>query len=214
MKNFTLLVSIILINIPAFCQDSESDSDVKSNLVIGVFTNVGINYPIRFQKYIDPYEPRAFYANGSYSVGVKFSKALSTKRKIEIGAVYSVHKVGYKDPEVFILSDGRIYHETFETLSIPINFKYYLKNNSFLNFGPMIDIGLPRNSPYMALPATDTQTGFGFSIGAGKDFNLSNFILDITPNFEIHSVVPFSAVAGQQRLLVFGIRIGLVNKCL
>ncbi len=203
MKKTAILFFFVLIHGSVYSQDS----GYNSNIMIGVFTNVGINQPIRFQKVSNASDSRVYHGNGSYSAGVKFSKSFSSKYKLELGAVYSVHKVGFEDPE-YMPPTGIVYHETFETFNIPIILKTYLKNNYFLSIGTLIDIGLPRNSLW-----TDTQTGFGLNFGGGKDFLIKNFILDITPNLEIHSVVPFSSVSGQQRLVVFGIRVGLNNNC-
>jgi hypothetical protein len=171
--------------------------------MIGVYTNVGINQPIRLSSINDE---TSYYGRGSYTAGVKFSRFLSYRNKIEVGACYSVHKVAFTfsfDPD-----PDRKATETFETFNIPIILKNYLKNNYFLSVGTIIDIGLPRHSLF-----TDTQTGFGLSIGGGKEFLVKNFIIDITPNLEIHSIVPFSSVSGQQRLTVLGLRIGINNNC-
>jgi hypothetical protein len=203
MKKIILLGTFLSLCMMGYTQDH----DINKNVMIGVYTNVGLNQPIRFQKYDALYEPRKYHGSGSYSAGVKFSKYLSQKYKIELGAVYSTHKVGFEDPEI-VSTSGIVYHETFQTFNIPITLKDYFKNNYFLSAGTIIDIGLPRRSLFI-----DTQTGFGLSFGAGKEFAVSNFILDITPNIEMHSVIPFSSVSGQQRLMVFGIRLGLNNNC-
>jgi hypothetical protein len=171
--------------------------------MIGVYTNVGINQPIRLSSFDDEI---SYFGRGSYTAGVKFSRLLSSRNKIEVGACYSVHKVAFTfafDPD-----PKRKPSETFETFNIPIILKDYLKNNLFLSAGTIIDIGLPRHSLF-----TDTQTGFGLSIGVGKEFYVKNFIIDISPNLEIHSLVPFSSVSGQQRLTVLGLRIGINNNC-
>jgi hypothetical protein len=200
--------AVFLFSVLVYGTVYSQSQDYNSKMMIGIFTNTGINQPVRFHRISSEFEPRAYHGSGSYSAGIKFSKFLSYKYKLELGAVYSVYKVGFEDPE-FIPYNGIVFHETFETFSIPIILKTYFNNNYFLGTGTMIDIGLPRNSLF-----TDTQTGFGFSIGGGKDFIFKNFILDLTPNIEIHSVLPFSYVSGQQRLVVFGIRLGLINNCL
>ena len=131
---------------------------------------------------------------------------LFRSNKIEIGACYSVHKVALAF--TFDPNPNNEASETFETFNVPIILKHNLKNSYFLAAGTIIDIGLPRRSLF-----TDTQTGFGLSMGGGKEFKVKNFIIDITPNLEIHSVVPFSSVSGQQRLTVLGLRIGINNNC-
>ena len=199
MKKTILTLVFVCLAPMIFSQDQFS-----KNIMIGVYTNIGINQPIRLTSINDDI---SYYGRGSYTAGVKFSRFLSPRNKLEIGACYSVHKVAFEfsfDPD----PDDRKPTETFETFNIPIVLKNYLKNNYFLSVGTIIDIGLPRNSLW-----TDTQTGFGLSFGGGKDFLIKNTIIDITPNLEIHSLVPFSSVSGQQRLTVLGLRIGINNNC-
>jgi len=172
--------------------------------VIGVLTNVGINQPIRFSSSDDEI---SYYGRGSYTAGVSFLRCISSKNIIEIGACYSVHKVAFELSMIPNPGEKKP-TGTFETFNIPINIKSLLKNNYFLSYGTIIDIGLPGNSSF-----TDTQTGFGLNFGAGKEFQILNFLFDITPNMEIHPVLPFSSVAKQQRLLVFGLRLELKNNC-
>ena len=198
MKKTILTFAFLCSGLMIYSQDQ-----VSKNVMIGVFTNIGVNQPIRFSSFSDEV---SYYGRGSYTAGIKFSRFISSKEKIEVGACYSVHKVAFTfsfDP-----NPGRKPSETFETFNIPIILKSYFKKNYFLSTGTIIDIGLPRNSLF-----TDTQTGLGLSFGFGKDISIKNFILDITPNLEIHSLVPFSSVSGQQRLLVLGLRIGLNNNC-
>jgi hypothetical protein len=96
--------------------------------------------------------------------------------------------------------------ETLKTISIPVLLKKYYPGNYFIRFGSMIEFGLPRKGEFMI---TDAQTGFGLSVGVGKEILIKKFSFDISPNLDLHSVIPFSSHLFQQKLIVFGLKIGL-----
>ena len=201
MKNFCFILSLFLLTLQGFGQDSKP----SSNLVIGIYTSIGVNQPLPLQKAYDELGTFKYYGRGSYSAGIMFTKPITQKLKLSVAAVYSVHKVGFNsnnDPS------NPIPMENFEVFNVPITLKTYLRNNFFLNPGIITDFDVPRNAQYIG-----HQTGFGFSFGAGKDFNIRNFALDISPNIEIHSIIPFQPKETKERLLVFGFRIGLSNYC-
>jgi len=54
----------------------------------------------------------------------------------------------------------------------------------------------------------DSQNGLGLTLGAGKEFMVRDYIIDLVPNIQIHSVIPFNSVKEQQRLMVVGLKIG------
>lgn len=196
MKKASLILFLASISTILFPQE------FSKKVVIGVYTNIGVNQPIRFKQADDVFK---FRGRGSYTMGVTFSRSVTEKIKINLGACYTVHKVAF-DWTAEINTDNRMATETFDVFNIPIMFNRYFKKQYYCSFGTVIDFQFPRRPSFV-----DTQTGFGLSFGAGKEFSISNFILDITPNIEIHSVIPFSSVENQQRLVVFGLRIGLKN---
>jgi hypothetical protein len=201
MKALSILVIFLLINGVIYPQDTKQNS----KLVIGLYTNIGINQPFPAQRSNAYYEPDRFYGRGSYSAGIMFTKPIGQKYKISVAAVYSVHKIGFKYSMVPSPTGG-IPNENFEVFNVPITISRYLRNNWFLNLGTITDFDVPRNAQYLG-----PQTGFGLSFGGGKEFQIKNFSLDISPNFEIHSIVPFQPRETKERLAVFGIRIGLSN---
>jgi len=175
--------------------------------MLGAYSNIGFNQAIRFTSVPSDYFDGDYHGEISYSLGVKFSRFLSQNSKIELAACYSVNKMAFEFPKI-VNPKGEVYLETIKIFNIPIIYKRYLNKRYFLSFGTIIDIGLPRNSLF-----TDTQTGFGLIAGAGKEFSMRDFTLDISPNIELHSVLPFSSVGYQQRLLVIGFKVELTNKC-
>jgi hypothetical protein len=181
---------------------SAQDKDFNKNITIGVYTNIGVNKLIRFtSKYVTG-QIGPFHSMASYCAGLNISRSLSRNIRIEIAACYSLHKVGFElSPPIY--TDSKIYTETFETVNIPIIFYRYLKNNYFLRLGTITDFSLTRNSEWI-----DTQSGFGMSIGAGKEICINNFSINLTPNLEIHSLLPFNSFKDKQRLFVLGLGIG------
>ena len=95
--------------------------------------------------------------------------------------------------------------EEFKNITIPILFNCHSSRNYFLSLGPLFDFDLPRNSTF---ELTDSQSGLGFCLAGGKEFMIHKFSIDIAPNLEIHSLVPFKTIEYQQRLLVLGLKIG------
>lgn len=55
----------------------------------------------------------------------------------------------------------------------------------------------------------DRQSGIGFGIGAGAEYQYSNFLIYINPTFKIHTVIPFLNEKYQQRLIESGLHIGI-----
>jgi len=55
----------------------------------------------------------------------------------------------------------------------------------------------------------DAQTGFGLTLGAGREFRTRWITFNISPGLELHSVVPFTEDTYHQRLFVAGLKIGL-----
>lgn len=180
------------------------DQDFNKRLTIGAYSNVGINHPIRLtRKYVtDDVGP--FHSNLSWTIGLSFSRMLSEKLYLEIAPGYSLHRVGFElSPPIY--SESKVYYETLNILSIPLTVYRYFKSDFFLNLGTIVDFDLTRKS------WIDSQNGLGLNLGAGKEFQVKSFVFDIAPNLEIHSVIPFNSVNDQQRLLVFGLKLGLSN---
>jgi len=189
----------------AVCFQIYSQDQAQKSLKIGLYTNIGINQPIRFSENSSEYE---FRGRGSYSAGVKISKFISEKTLVEIASYYTDHKVAFEYVNDIVL-DKRWPTETFETFDIQVLLKNYFKRNYYLDFGSIIDFPIAGRLK----SRTDTQSGFGISIGIGRNVVLSNYTIEITPNLEIHSLIPFNSIANQQRLFVLGFKIELNNNC-
>jgi len=200
MKRLTVFVFFVLFFTTIFSQEQSSKDDIRPNNVFGFFSNFGICQPVGSHVATDIVTP---HGKEAYSLGFRYQRPISKKFSIETGICYSKYAI------INHLVDHNIndyLHEILKTISVPVLLRQYYPNNYFLRFGSMIEFGLSRKGEY---GITDAQTGFGISIGAGKEFFLNKFSLDIAPNLDIHSIIPFSSHLFQQKLIVLGLKIGL-----
>jgi len=199
MRKITLLLFVILPFAALFAQESEFDRSIRA----GFYAGGGINMPVRLTtKYITE-ETSPWHGFGSLSAGVRFSGMVSPEYRIEIAASWSHHKTGFElSPPIY--DEPKVYTETFETISVPVTFKRYLQNDFFLSAGTIVDFALDDKPVRL-----DAQTGFGLTLGAGREFRTRWITLDLSPGLELHSVVPFTEDTYHQRLFVAGLKIGL-----
>jgi hypothetical protein len=199
MKNPILFIFFILLSPTVLSQDK----DFENKIITGVYTNTGINQPVRLTRKYVTEDVGPFHGGFSWSAGLKLSGMVSQKMRIEFAACYSVHKAGFElSPPIY--PESKIYPETIKTFNLPVTLYRYMNNDFFLSAGTIIDFEIPGSSYWI-----DSQTGIGFTIGAGKEFHIQSFVIDIVPNLELHTLIPFDGVKYQQRLLVFGLKLGL-----
>lgn len=200
MKRLNLSILFVFIFTFSFCQEwSPTNSNAPKN-VIGFFSNIGICQPIGAKGTTNTL---TFHGKEAYSIGLKYQRSISEKFSLETGISYSKYST-----LIHFVDDGfsgDIY-DNLSTISIPVLLRRYSPKDFFFRFGSMIEFGLSRKGEY---GITDAQTGFGISIGAGKEFVLNKFSLDIAPNLDIHSIIPFSSHLFQQKLFVLGLKIGI-----
>jgi hypothetical protein len=198
MRKLILFLLVVLPFGALFAQKKEFDRSIMA----GFYAGGGINMPVRLTtKYITE-ETSPWHGFESLSAGFRFSGMVSPEYRIEVAACWSFHKIGFElSPPIY--DESKIYTETFETISIPVKFKRYLRNNFFFSAGTIVDFAF-HDKPVRL----DAQTGFGLTIGAGREFRTRWVTFDISPGLELHSVVPFTEDNYHQRLLVAGLKIG------
>ena len=199
MRNPILLAFFLLFYSTAYAQDK----DFNKNITAGIYANTGMNQPIRLtRKYITE-DVGPFHGGFSWSAGLKFSGMVSTKMRLEFGAGYSVHKAGFElSPPIY--SESKTYPETIKAYNIPVTLYRLLNNSFFISAGVIIDLEQDRKSYWI-----DSQNGIGFSVGAGKEFHIESFVIDLATNMELHTMIPFNGVEYQQRQIVFGLKLGI-----
>ena len=206
MKQLILLVICISTFQMIQSQDKVDKTNLGSNSLIGIYSNIGVNQPFRFNKSSgDDW----FRGKESFSFGFDYLKTLSQKLKINIEVNYSKYKVRIEAPENPQIPSIAPFTESFAMITVPIQIRLYSLKNYFLSFGSLIDFDLPREGDWLF---TDTQSGFGLTLGAGKELIRNNFSIDIIPNLGIHSLIPFKSEESQQRLFEAGLKIGINYK--
>jgi len=198
MRKLILFLLVVLPFGALFAQEKEFERSIMA----GVYTGGGINMPLRLTtKYITE-ETSPWHGFESLSAGIRFSWMATPEYRIEIAACWSFHKIGFElSPPIY--DESKVYTETFETISIPLTLKRYLRNNFYFSAGTIVDFAF-HDKPVRL----DAQTGFGLTIGAGREFRTRWVTFDISPGLELHSVVPFTEENYHQRLFVAGLKIG------
>jgi len=199
MKKSALILFLFLACTAVYTQDRGRSRDFRT----GVYAYGGWNLPVRLTtKYITE-ETSPWHGRQSCSGGAHLSFMVSEFYRLEIAARYSWHKIGFElSPPIY--PGKTIYTETFELVSVPVTFKRYLTGNFFISAGTMIDFTFNGKPLWI-----DRQSGFGLTLGAGKEYRVKDFVIDLSPVAELHSVIPFAEEEFQQRLLLIALRIGI-----
>jgi hypothetical protein len=177
--------------------------DPDRDFMAGLYVKGGWNLPVRLTtKYITE-ETSPWHGYQSWSAGGDVSWMVSEFYRIEIALCWSWHKIGFElSPPIY--DKRKIYTESFSLISIPVTLKRYLYNNFFISAGTIVDFSYKGKPEWV-----DPQSGFGLTLGAGWEFRIKDFAIDLSPVAELHSVVPFASEDNQQRLFVGAIRIGI-----
>ena len=202
MKKTLLIIFSISVFQLIYCQIDDDFSITNPKNYFGFYSNIGISRPIQFTPSDDVL---IYHGRESYSVGVKYLRLFSHTLKLEFGASLSKYKVRMETKDDYPIPNIEPFSETLSTISIPILLRLSNFKNYFLSFGPLIEFDLPRGSEWIL----DTQSGIGSTLSLGKEFSLKNITLEISPNLEIHSLIPFKVEDNKQRMLVFGIKSGI-----
>jgi hypothetical protein len=199
MKRSVLLVILVSVYSFAYSQINVISEKKITKNIIGIYSNIGICQPVRFHHIISDVSS---HGKESFSIGLKYLKPLTEMYRFEVDFRYSKYYIENKLLDYPI--PGKI-SESFKIITIPVIFQKYYPKNYFISLGSIFDFGLSRNGSYII---TDTQSGIGLSLGAGKEILIQKFSIDIAPNIEIHSLLPFHAQKDQQRLIFLALNIG------
>ena len=203
MKTLILTFGLILISLNAFPQENSDLQNPKNQF--GFYCYPGFVKMIGYKEYEGTVSIKV---EGTVAYGFKYLRSISSNLSIDAGVSYAE----YSEINHFVDETGNIddyLNESFRTFTFPIILKKYYNNNFYLGAGTIIDYTLSRRNTYVL---TDTQSGFGISISAGKEIFIKNFSIEIAPKIDLHSVIPFSSDLFQQKLLVLGVKLGLNYK--
>ena len=199
MKKVLLILLCVLASGSVYPQDTVAGGGFRG----GVNGFGGWNLPVRMTDRYITEETSPWHGNQTWSAGISFSWLVGGQYRMEIAPRYSWHRTGFElSPPIY--DEKTIYSETFELLSVPLSFKRYLDDFLFISAGTIVDFTFGGKPEWV-----DAQSGFGISLGAGREFCVKNFVIDISPVAELHSVVPFTYEDNQQRLFLGALRIGI-----
>ena len=179
------------------------DTDTGGGFRAGVIGFGGWNLPVRMTDRYITEETSPWHGNQAWSAGIHLSWMITGFYRMEIAPRYSWHRTGFElSPPIY--DEKTIYTETFELISIPLTFKRYIDKQYFISSGTIIDFAFSGKPERV-----DPQSGIGLSLGAGKEFRIKNFVIDVSPFAELHSIVPFESEDNQQRLFLGAMRISV-----
>lgn len=199
MKKVLLILLSVLASGSVYPQDTVAGGRFRA----GVNGLGGWNLPVRMTDRYITEETSPWNGSQTWSAGITLSWMVGGQYRMEIAPRYSWHRTGFElSPPVY--DEKTIYTETFKLLSVPLSFKRYLDDFLFISAGTIVDFTFGGKPEWI-----DQQSGFGISLGAGREFHVKNFVIDISPFAELHSVVPFTHEDNQQRLFLGALRIGI-----
>lgn len=140
-----------------------------------------------------------------YQLGVSFIKSLNSRFDVETGVEYSQSsfKISYIGESGQLIKVREPAH--VHLITIPLNLRINFGHRFFTSAGFLIDQQF--NTEKSA--SIDNQSGLGVNLKIGRDFQISpTTAISIAPEFLLHALVPFSPETYQQKLTVFGIRMG------
>ena len=137
----------------------------------------------------------------NYNLIIVYNRYISRNFKLVTGIRYSE----------FIIHDQFKPLESYEkekliTITIPVFLREIFKRDFFVDLGTILDFDLKRSLHSF----TEVQNGFGFAISVGKIFKIRRVSVEISPDLEIHSVIPFRSDLYSQKLVIAGIHLGLL----
>ena len=199
VKKVLLILLCVLASGSVYPQDTVDGGGFRA----GVNGFGGWNLPVRMTDRYITEETSPWHGNQTWSAGIILSWMVGGQYRMEIAPRYTWHRTGFElSPQIY--DEKTIYTETFELLSFPLSFKRYLDDFLFISAGTIVDFTF-RGKPEWV----DPQSGFGLSLAAGKEFRVRDFVVEVSPGAELHSVVPFTHEDNQQRLFLGALRIGI-----
>jgi hypothetical protein len=135
----------------------------------------------------------------AFNLSIVYNRYISRKFQLISGIRYSE----------FIIHDQFKPLDTYEkeklfTIAIPISLREILKKDYFVELGTILDFDMNRSLHSF----TEVQNGFGFAASVGKIFKIKRISIEIGPDLEIHSVIPFRSNPYSQKLLITSVHLG------
>lgn len=145
----------------------------------------------------------SFDHQNSFMLGIGYQHNFNPKYSIKSQLNWQSSKLTSN----FIGAAGESMEEDIElsTLNIPLLFSINLNDYFFIDAGPVLHFEL-ENSPQNYL---DKQSGIGFALGAGLQYQFFPFTVFAKPSLQLLSLLPFNSSNHYERIFSKGIVIGL-----
>lgn len=138
-----------------------------------------------------------------FAFGISYIHPINNWLEIETGMEYAKHSIESKSS---YQPDGDMspYNADLSLINIPLTVRANFANYFFANGGLLL--GFETSSSNII----DKQSGVGALLGVGVQYELNNGLgLFVNPYTKMHALIPFSAEKCHQRLLEWGLRVGV-----
>lgn len=182
----------------------QSNNPEKAGDKLGISLSVfGSNDLITFQ--ILEGAP-GYNGKGFYSLGVSYSRGLSSWLSFEGGASFARHTIQVipiVPPEILAMP----HNSNISLISFPLLLRVDFLKYFFVNGGLLVDFDITLDE------LVDNQSGIGSMLGVGFGYDFKSGIsLYANPYVQAHTLLPFMRERYHERLLEQGIRFGVTYR--
>ncbi len=139
----------------------------------------------------------------SFSLGVGYKLIYNLKLSINANAQWQKSTLLSRNSSP--VTPGANEEIELQTINLPILLNYAFNRYFYTDLGPVIHFEI-HNKPQMYL---DSQSGIGFALGFGMQFEFAFLTIFAKPQVQILSVIPFKSSNYQDRLLSAGFLFGM-----
>ena len=194
--------SLIILSLFLFTYHlASAQKSIRSKRVGITFSSLGESEPIHFAN-LDG--AGSYSGKNFYTFGVNYIHPLNSWLDIETGVEYARHtiKVDQGMPPMNTPS----YESNLSLINLPLTVRANFSNYFFVNGGLLL--GFESSSSGIV----DNQSGVGALLGVGAQYEFNNgFGLFINPYLKAHSLIHFSSDKYHQRLMEYGVRVGVTH---
>lgn len=193
---FFIILSLFLFT----CHFSSAQNSTLYQRVGLTVSPIGESDPIRFSEL----DGTGSYSSKSLlSFGFIYIHPLNNWLDIETGVEYAKHSIESKSnypPD----RDKAPANADLSLINIPLTVRANFLNYLFVNGGLLLDFETSSSN------IIDKQSGVGAILGVGGQYEFNNALgLFINPYVKMHALIPFPAEKYHQRLLEWGVRVGV-----
>jgi hypothetical protein len=187
-KKLLFFAGLLLISFGAFAQN---ENEIK------VYAGTSKAF---IQRQIPWFGEGSIEASNFWELGIGYSRTLVGNLGVSSGLNFSRSDILIKPaPGVEIPTRD----EKFEMLTIPLLFEYTFFKYGFLAAGPLLDFQLTENN-------FSDQSGIGYLLGPGGEYETGNLSFSLFPNLKRHSAITFNGTENSKYILTeLGLQLGV-----